>query len=309
MDIDVTSIGDVNVDIITSNLREFPERDSQILIRNATLSVGGCAANFARAIAKLGLNTRLIGKIGNDILGNFIIDELSREGIDLRLSRGSNTGVTIAITFKDKTRSFLTYPGSNSEFTISDINLDMISGRYLHIPSVFLQGLRENVIDLMKYSHKNGMINSFDTGWDPSGWSDDDIELVEKILRYVDIFFPNIKEGSAITGLDEKENICRELLRFGPKIIALKMGSEGCFIATRKESIFIEAFRVDSVDTTGAGDVFNAAFIFGHSKGWGIKEIGRFSSAAAAISTTGYGNSRYPTLDEIEDLLGFDTGI
>ncbi|HIE34075.1 MAG TPA: carbohydrate kinase family protein [Candidatus Altiarchaeales archaeon] len=301
MKIEVTSVGDVNVDIITSNIREMPGHDSQIIINNIFMSSGGCAANFAKAITKLGLKVRLIGKIGKDLFRDFLIREL--EGVDLKLCTANKTGLTVAITFEDNSRSFITYPGGNGELTIEDIDLNLIEGKYLHIPSFFLQGLRERVVDLIKYGHEKNMIVSFDTGWDPAGWSRDDKKLVRKILKGVDIFFPNIREASAITGLENKEEICEDLLNLGIDIVALKMGPSGSYIAKEEDRIFIPAYRVKAIDTTGAGDVFNAAFVFCHSRDWDLEKSGRFASGAAAISTIGYGSERYPSEEDVQKFM------
>jgi len=301
MNPEVTSIGDINVDIITTKLKDMPQRDSQVIAPEIALSSGGCAANFAKAVGKLGTKTRFIGKVGEDVFGDFLRGNFN--GVDLRLLTGSKTGITVAITFEDDTRSFITYPGSNSELRVGDIDFNLIKGKCLHIASFFLQGLREDTSKILNYAHDNKMMVSFDTGWDPRGWSDEDTKLVKNILQNVDIFFPNIREGGAITGARDNEDICKKLLDLGPEIIALKLGKLGCCIATRDESYPIPPFKVETIDTTGAGDVFDAAFIFGYLKNWDLEKTGRFANAAAALSTTGYGTERYPSEGEVDKLL------
>jgi sugar/nucleoside kinase (ribokinase family) len=306
---DITVIGDANVDVITSKISSYPEKDAQILVQNMGISSGGCAANFAKAISRLGLNTRLIAKLGDDLFKDFVIKSLEREGIDLHITKGkSKTGITFAITFQDNSRSFITYPGANSELSVEYINLKLIEGKYLHIASFFLQGLRERTLDLLKYAHSKGMITTFDTGWDPHGWREKDVKLIRKVLSEVDIFFPNVREGQAITQLKDKEDICEELLSLGPQIIALKLGSKGSFIATKedKECSFIPPYKIETekvVDTTGAGDVFNAAFVYGHFHSWNLERIGKFANILAALSTLGYGSENYPTLKEVKRLF------
>ena len=306
--IDITSIGDINLDIITSKLKGMPDRDSQVILDDMSISSGGCAANFARAIGRLGLNTRFIGRLGNDIPGEFVKKSLAEiDNIDLKTvtATGKKTGVTLALTFDDDTRSFVTYPGSNREFSIEDIDFDLIGGRYLHIASFFLQGLRENTTKILDYAHDKGMVTSFDTGWDPAGWSEKDTKLVRKVLKDVDIFFPNLREAAAITNCSDtdKDEACDKLLDLGPGIIALKMGSSGSYIATQGERILIEPFDVNTVDTTGAGDVFNAAFVFGRFNSWDLKKTGKFANAAAALSTTGHGTEKYPCKGDVNRLI------
>lgn len=298
---EVTSIGDINVDLIASRIERMPTRDSQVLVSDIGFSSGGCSANFAKALNRLGAKVRFIGKIGKDLFGEFIRKEL--EGVDLRLSIGSKTGITFGLTFKDDTRSFITYPGANSELTLCDIDLKLIEGRFLHIASFFLQGLREDTVTLIDCAHKKGMKVSFDTGWDPRGWSRKDKNLVEEILHYVDVFFPNVREGEAITGLRGEKKVCGKLLSLGPEVIALKCGKRGSYIATRDDVFFVPPFNVEVVDTTGAGDVFDAAFIFGLLREWDYYKTAKFANAAAALSTTGFGSLSYPTTREVEELL------
>jgi len=298
---DVTSIGDINLDAITSKLKELPEKDSQMVVSDMSLSSGGCAANFAKAISGLGLETRFIGKVGDDLIGEFLRN--SMDDVEIVLSKGSKSGITFAMVFEDDTRSFVTYPGSNGEFTIENVDFDLIEGKYLHVGSFFLQGLREDTKKVLDYAHGKGMTTSFDTGWDPAGWGREDVKLVRKILKDIDIFFPNLKEGEAITGAKGKEDVCEELLSLGPQIVALTLGSEGSYIATKKERISIPPIKVDVLDTTGAGDVFGASFVYGHSNGWTLEKAGRFANAAAALSTRGYGSDEYPAREEVDELL------
>jgi sugar/nucleoside kinase (ribokinase family) len=306
---DITSIGDVNVDILTSNITDYPPKDSQMIIDDLHMTTGGCAANYAKASAILGSKTRLIARIGDDLFGNLVRKSLGAvEDLDLCLISGGRTAVTLAITFKDKTRSFLTFPGANGELSVEDIDLDLIEGKYLHIASFFLQGLRADTKKILDYAHKKGMTASFDTGLDPMGWSKADVSLVRKTLKDVDIFFPNHAEAQAITKAKNQKDIIDELLSLGPAIVALKLGSKGAWIASEKEKIFIPSFRVKAVDTTGAGDVFAAGFIHAHSCGWDLKKCGTFASATAALKTQGYGAERYPTYREVSAFLKVNTG-
>jgi ribokinase len=301
---DVTCVGDVNVDVLTSNLLRLPQRDSQVLLDDLQLTTGGCAANTAKALAILGAKTRLIGKIGDDIYGDFVRKDFGGiHNLKFALAKGSRTGATIALTFKDKTRSFLTYPGGNCEFTIKDLDYDLIEGKCLHVASFFLQGMREKTKRILDYAHQEGMITSFDAGFDPRGWRKQDLTLVRRILKDVDIFFPNLGEGQAITGKKNKDKVVDELLSLGVGIIALKLGSKGCYVCTEKKRTFVPAYKVKALDTTGAGDVFAAGFIYAYLKAWDMGKCARFASAAAALKTRGYGSWKYPKYSEVMRIL------
>jgi ribokinase len=301
---DITSIGDVNIDILTSNISDYPPKDSQVIIDDIRMTTGGCAANYAKASAVLGKKTRLIARTGDDLFGNLVRKSLGAvENLDLCLIPGDRTAITLAITFEDKSRSFLTFPGANSGLSIKDIDFDLIEGKYLHVASFFLQGLREGTKKILDHAHAKGMTASFDTGYDPKGWSKADVALVRKTLKDVDIFFPNLGEAQAVTKSKNQKDIIDELLSLGPKIVALKMGSKGAWIASEEEKVFIPAFMVKAVDTTGTGDVFAAGFVHAHSLGWDLKRCGTFASAAAALKTQGYGSEKYPTYQEVSAFL------
>lgn len=301
--IEVTSIGDINIDILASSLKKFPRIEEQILLDNLVITSGGCAANFAKALSRLGVGIRLIGAIGNDFWKDFIFQEL--RGVDLKLkSINAKSGTTLILTFPNARKSFLTFPGSNSFLELSKIDRKLIEGKFLHISSFFLQGLREKTKELIRYAKKKSIKVSLDPGLDPKCWSKNDELLAEEILADgVDIFFSNLREAKAITGFRSVKRIAKELCSLGAKIVVIKMGERGCFISTEEEKIEISGFKVNAIDTTGAGDVFDAAFIFSLLKGFPLKDAGIFANASAAISTLGYGSSNYPTLSEVTNFL------
>ncbi len=290
---DATSVGDVFVDLITAPLDDFPERDRQKIIGGLYPSTGGCAANFSLALSRLGLKTRLIARVGDDAFTKFVKESLS--GVDLKLKVGGKTGLTYAVAFRDGKRSFITYLGANASFCVRDVDFDLIEGRYLHVASFFLQGLKEDTVKLMDCAHDKGMFASFDTGWDPCGWSKRNVKSARKVIKSADIFLPNFDEARMITGLSDKNEICDSLMELGPKLIALKGGSAGSFIATPKERVSLHAYSVKVVDSTGAGDAFNAGLVYAHSRGWSIKKTGLFANACGALSVTGFGTENYAT--------------
>lgn len=291
---DVTSIGDVNIDLITK-IKGFPEKDRQTVVEDYSMRIGGCAANFAASCADLGLNTRLICKIGDDVFKNFILDNLN---FDVRYSSGGKNGITQAFSFEDGKRSFVTYRGTNKEFKFEDINLKDIEGKYAHITSYFLTGIGAKTGEILRHCRSRGIKTSFDTGWDPFGWNN--IPEILEALKHVDIFFPNMDEARKISGKKEVKEILKFLLEYA-EIIALKNGSKGCYIASSDEVHSIKPYKVNVSDSVGAGDAFDAAFIYAHSKGLGLKEAGEFANAAGAVKCR---LGRNPSVEEVNMLSG-----
>lgn len=288
MALDLTVIGDVNIDLITK-IKKFPEKDRQIVGEDCDMRIGGCAANFSLACAHLGLDVRLICRVGDDLFKNFILSNLN---FDVRYASGKRNGITQAFSFEDGKRSFVTYPGANREFTFDDINLKDIEGKYVHVASFFLTGLGGKTKEVFRHCRERGIKTSFDTGWDPFGWKD--IPGILDVLKHVDVFFPNMDEARKITGKKEVRDILDFLLDY-VGIVALKNGSKGCFIADSNETYCIKPFKVKVRDSVGAGDFFDAAFLCAVLRGAGLRDAGEFANAAGAIRCSG-GN---PSVEEI----------
>jgi sugar/nucleoside kinase (ribokinase family) len=142
------------------------------------------------------------------------------------------------------------------------------------------------------------MTTSLDTGWDPTGQWD-----VAETLQWVDVFLPNEEEVSAMTGEKNLSRAASKLLAKGPSAIVIKRGPQGCTVATREGSIDIPAFKVKPIDTTGAGDAFDAAFIFGFLRGKTLTECARYGNAAGALKTLRSGCEGLPDLKSVERLI------
>lgn len=306
MAVEVTVAGDVNVDIVTSPVAEFPARDSQVLIDDVTMSTGGCAANFAKAVATLGAETRLIGNVADDSFGDFVRADL--EGVDCRFGHAEKTGATLAIAFDDQTRSFFTYTGGNASFSSADIDVDLLSGRFLHLPSIALTALKGDIAKLMDEAHERGLWVSFDPGPDPRGVSDSMRETVLSACEHTDLLFFNRAEAEAYTGESEEGDMIALIEDLGVDTFVLKKGKEGAAIYHHGARHEIAAFPVEEVaDTTGAGDVFDAGFVFGLLQKWDVGRAGRFGAAASAISIQSPGNTGYPRRGDVDAFLSRHT--
>ncbi|MHA1859739.1 MAG: carbohydrate kinase family protein [Candidatus Asgardarchaeia archaeon] len=306
MRVDVTILGDINVDMITHPIVEYPEKGKQITVPFIYSSTGGCACNTAIACARLGLKVRLIGKVGDDIFGKYLLKLLKKVGIvsKVRTVRGGHTGITFAIAFKDMSRSFITYKGTNDTLCSDDFRKEEIKGSVFVITGFnLLNSLRKDVSLLFEYAHSRGMKTVLDPNWDPEGWPEKRVRELYNILKVTDWFFPNVEEARAITYTKVERLMVRKLLMLGPKIVCLKMGEKGCLLGDESGIELIPPFRVASINTTGAGDVFLAAFIKYYLMGKPLSQTVRFASAAGALSTTKMGLERYPTYEDVMNFM------
>lgn len=304
--VEVTVIGDINVDFLTTPLEKYPEKDRQTTVDSIQLNPGGSAFNLALACSRLGIKTQFIGKVGDDFFGNYLLKVARENGIinRIKVSKNEKTGVTFAIAFKDKSRSFISYKGTNNSFSMNDFKLNEIKGRVLAISGFnLLNNLRKDVPRIIDYAKGMEMMTSLDPNWDPDGWGEERINDIYEIFKKIDWFFPDLEEGESITYTKNDVLMVKKMLNLGVKNVFLKEGAKGCLFGKKEYIKLIPSFKVNSINTTGAGDVFHAAFIKGFLLGYQIEDCVRFANAAGALSTTKLGLDKYPTEKEVKEFI------
>ncbi len=283
--------GELNVDLVLQNYSSFPTLGREVLVEDISLTLGSASAICASALAKLGAGVSFIGKVGQDAWGDLCLNSLAAAGVDCSLvARLSTlkTGITVSIT-SSKDRALVTYLGSSAELHASDIQIeDLKRFDHLHVSSFFLQrGLRPGLKALLERAHEHGLTTSLDPGFDPeNAWGQDLIGILDE----VDVFLPNEVELQA---LSQKRTPAEGLhaLKNGRTLIVAKLGAQGCMALQEEQSFAVPAFPVKAVDTTGAGDTFNAGFLRAWLAGEGLCEAMRFAAACGALSTLASGGS------------------
>jgi len=302
-------IGELNVDMIVSGLDAFPALGQEILADVLRIVMGSSSAICAAGLARLGIRVDFLGKVGIDYYGDFIVDELRRLGVGTQhLIRDDvvRTGITIALAYPQD-RALITYLGCISHLHAADIKPSVFKGYdHMHVGSYFLQrGLQPGLSDLFDQARRARLTVSLDTGWDPEErWGDGDLL---DLLNKVDIFFPNTEEAQAIARVDDTEEALRELgKRAG--LVVVKRGPAGAMALQSGQILHSPGFQVNSVDTTGAGDSFNAGFLFAYVvQQRPLEEALRFANACGALSTTGYGGTAaQPTVRQAQELTSRD---
>lgn len=305
---EVTVIGDINVDILTYPIKKYPKKDSQVFINHVKLEVGGGAAHFAMAISKLGIKTRIVGLLGLDIFGDFAIKEIEKFGIESKIKRiDSETGISIGIHFKDGSRSLLTFRGTNLLFSLKNFELEEIKGKILYIGGYnLLKNFQRDVKKVLKYAKKIKMINCLEP--DLKSGINCDLKDLKRNLKLVDFFFPDLEEGKILTGEKNEERIVEEILNFGCKNVALKLGERGCIVANKKEFFRIGGIKTNAINPTGAGDFFNAGSVFGYLKHKRIEKAGIYGNALASFAISDFGEKRFAGRKELEKIVKEEYG-
>lgn len=284
---DVTIAGELNLDLILYGLPEqlLPERE--LLADRMMLTLGSSSAIVAHNLAALGSRVGFQSRIGDDPLGQIALERLKQGGVDVSRVRGvagaTTTGLTV-ILHHEQWRNILTYSGTIAELTWDDLDLDYLAdSRHFHFSSYYLQrGLRPRVGELFQKLKARGLTISLDTNDDPDDrWEGGLLEL----LRHVDVFLPNEREASKAAGTDDLEAAIGKLSELVP-LVVVKLGRKGALAQRGKERVTSPSREVEAVDTVGAGDSFDAGFLYEYVRGSDLKTCLASGNLAGALSTT-----------------------
>ena len=301
---DVVVVGELNPDLILSGdvIPEFGQVEK--LVGQAVLTIGSSSAIFACGAARLGLRVAFIGKVGGDLLGEYMHRSLNDYGIDtsgIVVDKLIPTGVSVILS-TGHDRAILTYPGTIPNFEYSDIYLDIIKkARHLHVGSFFIQEkLRPDLPILFDQAHEWGLSISLDTNFDPMGNWDGGLA---KLLRKVDVFLPNAVECQRIARVP---NLDQAVDYFSSKVkcLGVKLGERGLILYQGSKKYSCEAIDVSVIDTVGAGDSFDAGFIYGYLAGWDPRRVLKLANICGGLSTRqAGGTAAQPTVDEVMSYL------
>jgi sugar/nucleoside kinase (ribokinase family) len=282
---DVLVIGDLNPDIVVTGLtsRE-PHLGTEQYFDTMERTLGGSGALTSVTISRLGLSAALVARVGDDEPAAFCRAFLEREGVAPLLSTHSAlaTGVTIAFAYPAD-RLLLTSPGTIADLAADDVPAGLFGDvRHVHVSSYFMQKrLRAGLAGLFAAARAKGATTSLDTGWDPAGeWMDANLEAA---LAVTDLLLPNTAELTQLTGIDDPDAAAEKLLTLGAGSIVVKDGSRGAFFSSVKERHADPGFAVTPLDTTGAGDAFDAGYISAMLEGRSIPDSLRFANACGAL--------------------------
>jgi sugar/nucleoside kinase (ribokinase family) len=278
-------IGELNVDIVATGVNSIPEMGAEILAKDCVLTLGSASAIFAVGLSKLGHQVTFVSQVGNDSFGDFCVDVLQRAGVstgNIARTNRTKTGVTIALS-NTRDRALITYLGAIESFNARQIDMSFIEGhQHLHLTSYFLQrGMSGAFPKLLQRAKRENLVTSFDPNSDPAdAWPDS----IKDVLQFTDVLFLNEREALKFTRVKKVEQALEKLSELVPCAV-IKLGSQGA-IASRDNQIFRAAgFKVTAVDTTGAGDSFDAGFMSAYLGGKSISQCLETGNACGALST------------------------
>jgi sugar/nucleoside kinase (ribokinase family) len=284
-DFDVLCVGILVADLFVPPLPRLPEAGELQVVDDMLLSTGGCAANAAMDLARLGARVAVAGKLGNDFFAGFVRQELEAKGVDVtgvRRSTTAPTASTVILPVIGQDRRYIHTVGANAELRVEDVDLEQVArarllyvGGYLLFPGFEPAALAQ----LFRFARERGILTILDVAGPRPGQSQN---ALAPVLPFTDVFLPNQDEAAIITGESDAWRQSEILLEWGVKTAVITRGGEGVLVRTQQTAFAAEALPIDFVDGSGAGDAFDAGYIVGLLEGWDLERTLAFASALGA---------------------------
>ncbi len=296
----VVGFGALNLDKLYK-VNMIAKEEEEGFVTGFKESAGGSAANTIVGLSRLELKTGFIGKVAADHEGNFLLDDFRKEKVDtngITVSEKGRSGVVMGFIDIKGDRALYVDPGVNNHIEFNDINLDYAANtEFLHLSSFVGEKplkAQKQLIDQL-----SNVKISFDPG---ALYSRKGLRTLKPIIRRSYVMFPNAIETKLLTGQDYEEG-AKTFTEEGVSIVAVKLGKKGCYVTDGNETHLIEPYKVEVVDTTGAGDAFCAGFLYGLIKGRDLYECGKLGNFVASRCITKMGaRTGLPRLEDLKDV-------
>ncbi len=283
---DIVCLGIMVADALGRPIDHIPDKGRLALFDQMELHTGGCAVNTGLAMAKLGNDVTIVGKVGNDGFGEFLINEIERGGASAAgVVRGTDasTSFTFIMIASDGERRFLHTMGANATLCLDDIDMDIVRGaKILHVAGSYLMSTfdGEQTAEVLRQAKDAGVTTSLDTAFNDR--TEDWPGTIKPSLPHLDYFLPSIEEAEQISGYADPKDMARCFREWGAKAVGIKLGRKGCYVLSDDVEVRLPIYRVKTVDCSGAGDSWVAGFLTGVLKGWPLEKCAKFGNASAA---------------------------
>ena len=304
---EVFCAGNAVADVLARPVDHLAPPGTSQHLEDVALGPGGNSINTGIALARLGVGVRIAAALGEDRFGQFLRERVRAEGIDdsgLVALPGAKTSTSIVLVQATGERRFLHLRGVSAYFSEQHLDWTRVEGaRVFHYASAFALPAFDGapLARTLQRARQIGCLTSVNICWDVQGrW----LKLLEPSLVCTDFIFPNREEGQQLTGETDPAAIARRLRGLGVKTVIVKLGPGGCYVDGPDGAFSSPGFAVRAIDTTGAGDCFEAALLAALCRGNNLQHAVRFANAAAALSTLGMGGGdSAPTLQRVEEFL------
>ncbi len=297
---DVVGFGALNVDRLFK-VNKIAGAEEEGFIETQNEGPGGSAANTIVGLARLGCKVGFIGKVGNDVDGRMLTENLRKEGVDISgiaIAENDRSGSVMGFVDRQGARALYIDPGSNDTIGATDIRCEYVSKtEYLHLTSFVGEESFRTQRNLLMC-----LPDSVKVSFDPGAlYASKGLKQLEPIVRRTYVFMPNIFELKMITGEEDYRKGVDCLLGRGVTVVAVKLGSRGCYVANGSENHLIDPVEVRVVDTTGAGDAFCAGFLYGLLRKKSLLDCGKMGNFVASRCITEMGaRTSLPFLKDLQ---------
>jgi sugar/nucleoside kinase (ribokinase family) len=291
---DVLCAGILVADHVCTPIDHLPAAGELILADRLLLTLGGCAANVAVGLAKMGVKAAVVGRVGGDVFGRVVTDLLRENRLDVSavtVTPGVDTSQTLIVNVKGQDRRFIHTFGANAVFRAADIPADLATGcKVLYLGGYLIMDrvTQEELIPVFAAARKAGARTVLDVVTPGPG---DYLPRLEKLLPHVDVFLPNDHEAALITGETDPVRQAERFRELGAGTVIITLGDRGAILVNERIRLRSAAFSVDFVDGSGGGDAFAAGYIDGLLRG--LDEAGclRLASALGASCVRAIGTT------------------
>jgi sugar/nucleoside kinase (ribokinase family) len=290
----VLCVGILVADIFVPPLERLPDAGELVATEDFLIQPGGCAANTAIALAKLGVPAGVCGRVGDDLFAEIVLRDLHRHAVDTRAVsavEGCGTSKSVIVPVRGEDRRFIHTFGANAALTAADIPAELLDsasvlyvGGYLVLPGL----LQSELAGRLREARTHGLHVILDVAV-PSERPDLSLDAVRELLPLADYFIPNDDEARALTGERDPAVQAKAFLDCGARTVVIKLGGRGVHVQTAETAFDMPAPPVEVVEPSGAGDAFAAGLVVGILEHWPLERSIRFASVAGASACTALG--------------------
>jgi sugar/nucleoside kinase (ribokinase family) len=307
----IAIVGNLNVDQIVATVTRFPAWDEELIVDSSHLELAGTAGYLALGARGLGMSPFVVSTAGDDEYGAFMRREMAAAGIDdagLETVPGMGSCLGIIFVGDRGQRGILTVLGAHERMDVAVA--EHHDARVAACAEVILCGnfllprfTPAMVADYARRLRERGQVVVFDPSWDPGGWQPQTRAETLALLAHVDLFLPNEEELLHLADAATLEAAMAVIRAHAPATqLVVKRGADGAVAAIGDDVIAVPALPIEAVNTIGAGDMFDIAYLYARRRGWDTRRGLEFSCAAAAHLVAQRGPRAYP--DE-EAVLAF----
>jgi ribokinase len=297
---DVVGFGALNVDKLFK-VNRISAKEEESFITHFAETCGGSAANTVVGLARLGCRVGFIGKVASDREGKMLLEEFCREDVDTKgitIAKQGRSGTVMGFVDENGDRALYVDPGVNNQSEFSEKIKEYASQTsFLHLTSFVGETSFQTQRKIVETLPKSVKISL-----DPGGlYARKGLPALKSIVKRALVLMPNSGELQLLTGIADYGRGAEAMLKNGVKVVAVKLGSKGCYVTDGRQRHNVEAFKVNVIDTTGAGDAFCAGFLYGLIKHKSLEECGRLGNFVASRCATKMGaRMGLPTLEDLE---------